>query len=1001
MKKKAITHEAANDVFANPTVNELEVGGTRLDNDIPDTAVVEGALRHGVTDDLTAQIDNHGALPTVDNKSVLVPRRGQGTAKMDISQQTPTQVNADRDYAEFCEPLPSSPTEPTQITTTDEPRTLNPDDTGAVNFGDLGEFGRPSSQVSEDGGFDNTRGEWRAPDDTSQLQSKDASTPYKGHSLAPETPALPKNPFGTKSNGAVPFGGTQLFGQTQMLSSAVKLASPTSSRPSPNMFLNSISPNIMETSPLKNRANVSSPTDIRTSSPTRLHEVPATIQKDKILTPVAEETPMPRRSQKDDLIPDSPTLKPPRPSSAGRQPMAHYEPMKESQERKSSGDGRDVHSVSDNDSDNAFQELDRRRRVERKRAQAAAEMDKVSFMRTQRRVSDEQAGRKRRKLGSGDAQTESLKGDAQGQPPVVRDSQKAITQSAEQPSAESTKATPGEAGQYADVQGERSDMSLAPEPLDEEMIPATSPPVRSSPAIYRRDAPSASEPELPVLRKSGSEQDQVDLDNSSLPPMRRATRRTYSRRGRNTRTQMTVVSSAEDADPVPVKHPEETVDGMGGSEDTIKAINAPPSSYSELPVPMGTRSRKNEQKTRTPRRSLNIINDLPTSSSLTTMSGTPLASSKTTPGTQDSHISERAESVNLASPNNSVRPSRRPGRNAGKSESPQPVTKAMRLSRRSLRIDSDSTDELQHSPSVPALSRSTHSKSARSFRASLASVSRTRRLFDGMAFALSFSENQAQRTKLETKITQFGGTILHEGFQELFEQSAATHSSTAEDDSTSPLRLTKAGLEFGFAAVIADSHSRKAKYMQALALGLPCLAPQWATTCLKRGELIDWTPYLLCAGASQVLGNAIRSRTLLPYSALEASLSHTIDTRDKFLDQERLLIVMDHRKSRKETKQQYLFLALAMGSSAVARATSTAQAGEAVREAERSGTPFSWIYVDSSTSSVEDVLSAAQESGKRKRKAIEPIGQALNVLTDELMIQSLILGRLVEPGEME
>lgn len=1001
-KKKATPHEAANDVLMNSTVNTLAVDLTRVQDDIPDTAVAVEVGRDGGTDDLTTQVDEHRAPLNIDKTAAQVPGLGQRTVKMDGSQQTPTQVNEDRDYTEFCEPLPSSPTDgQTQHATGNEPQTLNPDDTGAVNFGNLSEFARPSSQISEDGGFENTRGGWRRPDDTSQLQSNHGFTPFKAQdALPPETPALPKNPFGTKSNGAVPFGGTQLFGQTQMLSSAVKIASPTSSRPSPNVFLNSISPNIMETSPLKNRANVSSPTDIRTSSPTRLHEIPATLLKDKTLSTVAEETPVPLRSQKDDRIPESPTYQTPRPFG-GHQPMAHYVPMKQSQERKTSGDEPEINLPSDSDSDDALQKLERKKRVERKRAQAAAEMNKVSFMRTQRRLSDEQPGRKRRKLSDDEVVVTAVKGGAQAQL-LVRDSQKAITQSAEQPSVESTKATPGEADEPADSREGPSDVLPDLELQDEEMIPATSP-IRSSPARYRREAPSASEPELPTLRRSGTEQRQDDLDSSSLPPMRRRSHRTYGKTGRESRTRLAVVSSAEDPEKAhTVESPKELADEVEGSEDTARPNNAPPSSYSEPPVPMATRSRRGEHRTRTPRRSKAVDPGLPTSSSLTNLSGTPLPSSKTTPGTQESHVSGRPESVNLASPGESIRSLRKRPRNTGKSESPPPMTKAMRLSRRAVRVDSDSTDELHGSPSATALDRSTHSKSARSFRTSLAPASRSRRLFDGMVFALSFSENQAQRTKLESKITQAGGMILHEGFQELFEQSTIVHTSTIHDDDESPLRLTKTGAECGFCAVIADSHSRKAKYMQALALGLPCLAPQWASTCLKKGEIIDWTPYLLCAGASQVLGNAIRSRTLAPYPVLEANLSDTIATREKLLDGEKLLIVMDTKKSRKETKQQYLFLALALGPSLTVRVTSVQQAGEIVRHAEQSGSPFGWIYVDSSTGSVEAVLSAAQETGRKKKKvSAEPIGRELCILTDELVIQSLILGRMVDATEME
>ncbi|KAG6039984.1 hypothetical protein E4U41_001745 [Claviceps citrina] len=931
--------------------------------------------------------------------SPLVPDR-----KMDGSQQTPTQLNEDRDYEPFCGPLPSSPTDCTQLASTEDPRTLDPNDTGAVNFGSLSEFPRPSSQVSEDGGFQNTRGQWRLP--------SDVATPYKPHDVlgSLETPAMSKNPFQTKSTGsAVPFGGTQLFGQTQLLSSAVKLATPTSSRPSPAGFVN-----LVETSPLKNRTNVSSPTDMQTSSPTSLPGVPATILKNHGLSIITEKTPMPCQSQKDDLIPESPTSSRP---AVGHHPMAYYEPMKHSQERKGS-DERLHKSRHDCDSDDeTFQMMERKRRAERIRAAAAKEMDRVSFVRTQHNPSPpSERPRKRRKVGvitDHDGDKESRAADGKAQAAFVRDSQKVVSQSSEPLSMESTKATPGQAtdaGHEAEAEAEAPEVdgpaldAQTSEPKtvvnNDEIIPATSP-LRASPAVSRRDAPSASEPELPTLRRGETEKgpDSADsADSSSLPPVRRPPRRTYGRRGREQRQRLVVELP-------PTQSPNEA-DATSEAEEAEVAVeppNAPTSSNLEPPRQTSTRS--------TPQRSLVAPTASATSSSLTDLSGTPAPSSKTTPGTQNSIASGRPESVNLMSPEKSAQPSREgTTRTAATSESPQAPVRAMRLSRRSWRTDFDSTDEMHRSPS----------KSSRSFRPTLGGAAhRSRRLFEGMVFALSFSDNQKERTKIEAKMTQAGGCIVQEGFQELFEPSPvllhAPSSAALEEGHEGGLTLARAHLESGFAAVIADSHSRKAKYMQALALGLPCLAPQWAYTCLKKGELVDWTPYLLCAGQSHVLGNAIRSRTLSPYPALDAKLADTLERRDKLLDGQRLLMVMDQKKPRREAKQQYLFLALALGPSAISRASTVQQAGALVRQAERSGSPFGWAYVDSSTgTTIEAVLAAAtataqkETGGKRGRRprrgaavAAEPSARkTLNVLTDELMIQSLILGRMVEGDEM-
>ncbi|KAG6048767.1 hypothetical protein E4U39_007029 [Claviceps sp. Clav50 group G5] len=1157
-KQSAINNR--DDVLSNAGVNAPQRHGLQGDDD--DTAAaVSYTISH----------EKLSATLSAEHWHSLVP----AGLNMDGSQQTPTQINNERDYDTFCAISPSSGADCTQFNSNGELRLLDPDETGAVNFGNLSQFPRPSSQISEDGGFENSRGQWRLP-------TTDAATPTQPHNAPDslETPALSRNPFGTTGeSGAVPFGATQLFGQTQLLSSAVKLATPTSSRPSPAAFFT------IAASPLKNRTNVSSPTDIRTSSPARLldirsssptrmsdirtsspttlPDVPATAVKDKDPFTIAENTPVPHRSQNDDLIPESPTRS--RPALGYPQPMAFYEPMKHSQERKGckKRSPKSGH-VSDSD-DETFQMLERKRRVERKRAAAAKEMDKVSFIRTQQRKPlsppMEQATKRRKvSLAVEHNKNEEIREDAMAQF-CIRDSGKPASQSSQLPSVKSTMATPGEevpgVGLEADEvdkagnteeavesvaestegaeepqeaveeaqETEQTEEAVQPEEADnpeeaekpegreetegpeeekekaekpeemekaggpeeakdaekagdaagaeevveaeavgdaqdaleekiaeeakqaeeaeeevaatieeteeveeaaealvvggsaptattrnieprasvnDEVIPATSP-LRSSPAVFRRDAPSASDPELPTLRRSETEKELDTVDSSSLPPTRQRPRRTYGRRGREKRTRLAIVSSADtDADGGPVDDDSEELpqtqpvdEQRIETEKSDETVQAPGTSAgaSLEPHPQNS-TRSTPQRSRVAHREAMVA-----FSSSTDSTETPAISPKTTPGAHHhtSATSDRPVSINLTSAERSPQPLRERStrRQAVTCESPPPLAKSMRLSRRSLRLEWESTDDLHRSPS----------RSCRSFRpASLGSAHRSRRLFEGMIFALSFSDNP-QRTKLEAKMTQAGATIIHEGFQELFEPSSVLHTNSALDESHDCLTLARANLEYGFAAVIADSHSRKAKYMQALALGLPCLAPQWAYTCLKKAEIVDWTPYLLCAGQSHVLGNAIRSRTLSPYDALDAKLAHILAHRDKLLAGAKLLLVQDqdHRKSRRETRQQYLFLALALGPSVLHRVYTVQEAGAVVREAEKSGSPFAWVYMDSATGTLEAVLAAAsQETGKRKRRAVaaRPVGGNLKVLTDELMIQSLILGRMVEGDEM-
>ncbi|KAG6091715.1 hypothetical protein E4U30_006374 [Claviceps sp. LM220 group G6] len=1171
--RKQTTINNRDDVLSNAGVNAPQRHGlqgapvNRVHHDDDAAAAVSYTISH----------EKLSATLSAEHWHSLVP----AGLNMDGSQQTPTQINNERDYDTFCAISPSSGADCTQFNSNGEPRLLDPDETGAVNFGNLSQFPRPSSQISEDGGFENSRGQWRLP-------TTDAATPTQPHNAPDslETPALSRNPFGTTGeSGAVPFGATQLFGQTQLLSSAVKLATPTSSRPSPAAFFT------IATSPLKNRTNVSSPTDIRTSSPARLldirsssptrmpdirtsspttlPDVPATAIKDNDPFTIAENTPVPHQSQNDDLIPESPTRS--RLTLGYPQPMAYYEPMKHSQERKGckKRSPKSGH-VSDSD-DDTFQMLERKRRVERKRAAAAKEMDKVSFVRTQQRKPlsppMEQAAKRRKvSVAVEPNKNEEIRADSMAQF-CIRDSGKPASQPSQLPSVKSTMATPGEevpgVGLEADeaekveeaveVVAESAEGTEEPEALKEpeavkesqeaeqtqeavqsegveqpeevdfleeaeeaekpeemeepegpqkakdaeegekagkpeeekdaekardaagaeefneaeeaedvqdaleakiaeaeqaeeaeeaaaetieeteeveeaaealvvggsaptattrnneprasvndEVIPATSP-LRSSPAVFRRDAPSASDPELPTLRRSETEKELDTADSSSLPPTRQRPRRTYGRRGREKRTRLSIVSSADtDADGGPVDDDSEELpqtqpldEQRIETEKSDETVQAPGASAGANPEPQPRNSTRS-----TPQRSRVVHREAMVAfSSSTDPTETPAISPKTTPDAHrhTSATSDRPVSISLTSAERSPQPlrERTTRRQAVTCESPPPLAKSMRLSRRSLRLEWESTDDLHRSPS----------RSCRSFRpASLGSAHRSRRLFEGMIFALSFSDNP-QRTKLEAKMTQAGATIIHEGFQELFDPSPVLHSNSALEESHECLTLARANLEYGFAAVIADSHSRKAKYMQALALGLPCLAPQWAYTCLKKAEIVDWTPYLLCAGQSHVLGNAIRSRTLSPYDALDAKLAHILAHRDKLLAGEKLLLVQDqdHRKSRRETRQQYLFLALALGPSVLHRVYTVQEAGAVVREAEKSGSPFAWVYMDSATGTLEAVLAAAsQETGKRKRRAVaaRPVGGDLKVLTDELMIQSLILGRMVEGDEM-
>lgn len=943
---------------------------------------------------------------------------------MDGSQNTPTQVNEDRSYAdteaeEVYDSLPSSLTRSHPQETGTGDRTLQPDDTGAVNFGNFSELPRPSSQVSEDGGFENARGDWRNPDQTSQQLSNPMYTPFRPQAAAFETPALPKNPFAAAKDFSVPLGGTQMFGQTQF-SSAIKQITPGSSRPSPNVLMSNISPNVAETSPLKNRANVSSPTDIRTSSPQRLDEVPPTVRRNS-LERIEEETASASRSTENEIVPESPTNKAPR-SSGNRQPLAHYETLKRSQERKFHGEPDDQIVASDSDSDSAVKGMERRKKAERKRAKAAMEMQKVVFTPVSQRNPPERPARKRRKTDEAEAIVQASSGMRGGQSSsengnaLVADSQRAATFPLLDEADISTQGDDIETALQEGIVANSNDQAVTePEAVNDEVIEerilATSP-------VPGASGRRLSEPELPSLETGTSRAINSSNDareTSSLPPPRRnppATHRTSTRQQRR----RTVVSSPV-SDGTMVQTPREVPQTLVKSKSRSSQLDLTVNTeYHDRPAgkempppkssaPMTTRSRSRADNSPLTPRAKPPSEAPTTSSSGGELSSAP-SSLATTPGTRESLRSKQIESVAETSPIETDSPRKRTSKADAASISPRLSSRNLRASRR-VRYGSESTDELYPS-SAGVLEQSVmNPKSSHRFiRQSMGQTHRGPQLFQGMAFSLTFQADvrSQERTKLETKISQAGGYILPEGFEPLFEPSAIMDATSPVFDDDEPLKLRKPYADTGFTALITDGHSRKAKYMQALALGLPCIAHQWISACIDSGSLVDWEHYLLCSGNSAVLGNAIRSRTLTPYPAAEAGLADVVNNRAKLLLGQRVLVVVDSKKGRNSAKRPYIFLAQALGPT-VSRVFTTKQATEALVKHAEEGRPFDWLYVDEGMGTVESVLSGDADTNSKKRKRSvgktkQPAVGDIRVLNDELVIQSLILGRIVQDNEM-
>ncbi|KAI9825726.1 MAG: hypothetical protein M1826_006910 [Phylliscum demangeonii] len=212
-------------------------------------------------------------------------------------------------------------------------------------------------------------------------------------------------------------------------------------------------------------------------------------------------------------------------------------------------------------------------------------------------------------------------------------------------------------------------------------------------------------------------------------------------------------------------------------------------------------------------------------------------------------------------------------------------------------------------------------------------------LFENMIFAVSYGSTgpnrQAEKTRIVKHITTHGGTVLEDSFRELFQKDGLPTFGQQQHAPRHPISDESNGLQVkarfkdaGFACVIADEHSRRVKYMQALALGLPCLAGRWIEDCVRQSSIVDWAPYLLPAGKSTYLGDAIRSRTLAYCPASDAPLSKTITaTGPKLLAGRRVLFVDDKKAA--TSRDTYLFLLHVLSPSRIMRVPSI-EAAEAI-----------------------------------------------------------------------
>ncbi|KAJ5518913.1 hypothetical protein N7453_001335 [Penicillium expansum] len=259
-------------------------------------------------------------------------------------------------------------------------------------------------------------------------------------------------------------------------------------------------------------------------------------------------------------------------------------------------------------------------------------------------------------------------------------------------------------------------------------------------------------------------------------------------------------------------------------------------------------------------------------------------------------------------------------------------------------------------------------------------------IFAGMVFAVSYKENEASKNRVTRLIIENGGTVLHDGFTELFEPSSIVPVDTPTkggakdaDLSNKGLRLTALADDVGFACLIADTHSRREKYMQALALNLPCLAGRWVEDCVSQGRVLDWDIYLLPAGDSMYLNGATKSRVMAPNPPSTARLANTISARTKLLAGQSVLLVMGRGKV-EEKRKAYIFLTYALGASRVERVPDLGTARALIDSQSDAGlsTEWDWIYVDDADqAAAKSMLTPKPKTqrihlfhGKKRRKSI-------------------------------
>ena len=288
----------------------------------------------------------------------------------------------------------------------------------------------------------------------------------------------------------------------------------------------------------------------------------------------------------------------------------------------------------------------------------------------------------------------------------------------------------------------------------------------------------------------------------------------------------------------------------------------------------------------------------------------------------------------------------------------------------------------------------------------------TNLIFCNMAFCVSISgEKETEKTKVSSLIREYGGEVLPEGFDQLCEDPSSNqvplHEKRAPTRANySALCLTTKAKSLGFVALLSDCHSRRAKYMQALALNVPCLHPRWILDSVEKGHPQPWATYLLPAGDSAPLDGATKSRTMFGAPFADAKFPTDSDFRmmfshrPQFFDHKRIILVIGGGKigggKIGERRAVYDFLIRAANVMELKQAKDIPTMRAAIQEDNR------WDLVvveDSKVADTRNKLFGLKGATRSTRVGKMPRGNTdvrAKVVGDESILQSLIFGSWIE-----